>query len=233
MVRSMKPAALVHMAAPESLSDIMEMLFGFVILLAILAAIIVYVKRNYKDPEWRRDTFRLVLGTAFVTVCLPIMLFITFDRFAGWMRLPALAVQIFVLVLVFYGFHWARYPGIFQSKTSARILFELLASTLLVLASPIYALLARLHLAGFLPLNRLAARLGFGFRHHRGEEVLVGPSAPAEFRPGVPGIVRRILVVSEGEISAAPLEPVGSVSYELEFAGGARLQVPERFLLGS
>ena len=64
-----------------------------------------------------------------------------------------------------------------------------------------------------------------------GETVRVVHNAPAQFRPGELAEVCSLWEVKTPENSLARGEPIGAVTYGIEFGDGTIVELPEKYLL--
>jgi hypothetical protein len=101
-----------------------------------------------------------VIATVGVLAVLGFILFVAYKYFDGWYILAAIAVEVALLVFIYHLYRWLRYPGLFQSKSLGRLFFEVLFSILLIYSIPLIALLAKLYIAKFLPLDKAGFKLG-------------------------------------------------------------------------
>ncbi len=215
-------------------SDDRDAYIGAAIFLIALVAGGIYIGVKSRDPNWRRQFFHevadaLIGGVLAVGLVLGV-LYVAFAFFEGWMRLWAIAGELVVTVLACYVVRWSKYPGIFQSKSSGRLMSEVALSSLLIFCVPLLALLARLHVLRFIDLDRILVRLGLSFKHKKGEIVQVSLVAPPNFLPGGVGRVEGIIVVAEDDLRHTPAVPFGSVFYEIAFPESVHLEVPEKYL---
>jgi hypothetical protein len=183
------------------------------------------------DATKARITEYVLISVATVGIfaIVVFVLFTSYRYFEGYAILYALAAQLGLLVILFHLFRWWRYPGLFQSKSPGRLIRDVLFSILLIWMLPVFALLARLHLANLLPLEKIGTTLGLEFRFHKRKVVQVSRLAPNEFHPGGSGRVASIRVVSLADILGHPL-PVGTVLYRLVFGDGEIIEVQEEYL---
>src|SRR5262249_36165115 len=118
-------------------------------------------------------------------------------------------------------------PGLFQSKSSGRLFFEVLFSILLIYSIPLFAILAKLHIAKYLPLDKVGFKLGLEFKFKVRDPVLLSGDAP--FHAGQVGRIARIRVVAENDISPMQLR-TGEVIYSVGFADEI-VDIPEQYVL--
>ena len=157
---------------------------------------------------------------------LGLILFVAYEYFEGWYILAALAVEIALLVFIYHLYRWLRYPGLFQSKSSGRLFFEVLLSIPLIYSIPLIAILARLHIAAFLPLDKAGFKLGLEFKFKIRD--LVQLSADSPFHAGKVGRIARIRVVAENDIS--PMQHrTGEVIYGVRFSDEI-IDIPEQYV---
>jgi len=79
------------------------------------------------------------IATVETLAALGLLLFVAYKYFDGWRILEAIAVQLALLVLIYHLYRWFRYPGLFQSKSSGQLLFEVSLSTLFMYRIPLIA----------------------------------------------------------------------------------------------
>ena len=167
------------------------------------------------------------IATVGVLAVLVFILFVAYKYFDGWYILAAIAVEVALLVFIYHLYRWLRYPGLFQSKSSGRLFFEVLFSILLIYSIPLFAILARLHIASHLPLDKVGFKLGLEFKFKIRN--LVQLSADAPFHAGEVGRIARIRVAAENDISQMQFR-TGEVIYGVRFADEI-VDIPEQYVL--
>ena len=167
------------------------------------------------------------IGTVAVVALLGLILFVAYKYFDGWYILGAIAVEIALLVFSYHLFRWIRYPGLFQSKSSARLFFEVLFSIMLIYSIPLIAILAKLHIAKFLPLDKAGYKLGMEFKFKIRDLIQLGPNAP--FHAGEIGRIARIRVAAKDDISQMQ-HRTGEVIYAVQFPDEI-VEIPEQCVL--
>jgi hypothetical protein len=170
------------------------------------------------------------IATVGVLAVLVFILFVAYKYFDGWYILAAIAVEVALLVFIYHLYRWLRYPGLFQSKSSGRLFFEVLFSILLIYSIPLFAILATLHIAEFLPLDKVdkaGFKLGLEFKFKIRN--LVQLSADAPFHAGEVGRIARIRVAAENDISQMQFR-TGEVIYGVRFADEI-VDIPEQYVL--
>ena len=167
------------------------------------------------------------IATVGVLAVLGLILFVAYEYFDGWYILAALAVEVALLVFIYHLYRWLRYPGLFQSKSSGRLFFEVLLSILLIYSIPLFAILAKLHIAKFLPLDKAGFKLGLEFKFKIRD--LVQLSADAPFHAGEVGRIARIRVAAENDISPMQYR-TGEVIYGVRLSDGV-VDIPEQYVL--
>jgi hypothetical protein len=190
---------------------------------------------NYNMLIHMREKIRIRLieigltGIAIVGIMagLGIILFIAFKCFDGWNILIAILVEFALFIFIYHLYRWYRYPGLFESKSSGRLLSEVLLSVLLIYSLPLIAIMVKLHIAGFLPFNKIFIALGLDFRFKVREQVQISALAPVY--PNVIGRIKKIRVATENDISRAQYRS-GEVIYSIHFANEI-VEMPEKYLL--
>ena len=167
------------------------------------------------------------IATVAVVALLGLILFVAYKYFDGWYILGAIAVEIAFLVFSYHLYRWIRYPGLFQSKSSGRLFFEILFSILLIYSIPLIAILAKLHIAKFLPLDKAGFKLGMEFKFKIRALVQLGANAP--FHAGEVGRIARIRVAAENDISPMQYR-TGEVIYGVQFPDEI-VEIPEHCVL--
>lgn len=167
------------------------------------------------------------ITTVGVLAVLGLILFVAYKYFDDWYILAAIAVEVALLVFIYHLYRWLRYPGLFQSKSSGRLFFEVLFSILLIYSIPLIAILAKLHIAKFLPLDKAGFKLGLEFKFKIRD--LVQLSADAPFHAGEVGRIARIRVAAENDISQMQFR-TGEVIYGVRFADEI-VDIPEQCVL--
>lgn len=158
---------------------------------------------------------------------LGFILFVAFNYFDGWYVLAAIAVELAVLMFLYHLYRWCRYPGLFQSKSSGKLLFDVSLSILFLYNLPLIAILAKLHLARFFPIDQFGSKLGLEFKFKIRDLVTTSGDAPSHV--GEIGRIRKIWVAAENTNSQMQLK-VGEVVYKVQFRDEV-LDVPERYVV--
>lgn len=167
------------------------------------------------------------IATVGVLAVLGFILFVAYNYFDGWYILAAIAAEVALVVFIYHLYRWLRYPGLFQSKSSGRLFFEVLFSILFMYSIPLIAILAKFHFSQLLPLDKAGFKLGLEFRFKIRE--LVQLSADAPFHAGEVGRIARIRVAAENDISPIPFR-TGEVIYGVRFADEI-VDIPEPCVL--
>ena len=168
-----------------------------------------------------------VIATTGILALLAFILFVAFKYFSGWGILAALAIEIAGLVFIFHLYRWLRYPGLFQSKAAGQLFSEILLSILFIYSIPLIAILAKLHIAEFLPLDTVGYKLGLEFKFKMHNVVRVRTDAP--FHPGEVGRVTKIRVATESRASPLAFQ-AGEAIYSIRSVDGI-FEASERYLL--
>jgi hypothetical protein len=212
----------------ESKLGILQLVLGALLLGAAAAYFVAQVKRNFRNPHWWREILFTIIGTFFILGYIATAFYVTLVYFRGWNRLWVVLGLTFLFVFGCYVFRWMKYPGIFQGKTRGTRMLEVTAATLLVLCTPIIALLAALYLARFLKLDNLLVRIGLSFKYSLGQWVCTCPNVLAPIPQGAWGRIERIHVIAEGDRTTQPLGGIGTVVYSVQFQDGTMVDVPEQ-----
>ena len=167
------------------------------------------------------------IATVGVLAMLGFILFVAYKYFDGWYILAAIAVEIALLVFIYHMYRWSRYPGLFQSKSSGQLLFEVLFSILLIYSIPLIVILATFHVAKLLPLDKAGFKLGLEFKFKIREQVQLSADAPSH--AGELGRITSVWVAAENDISLMQLR-TGEVIYGVRFADEI-VDIPERYVL--
>ena len=168
-----------------------------------------------------------IVGTVVILTVLSLILFVAYKYFDGWRILTAIAIEVAILVFLFHVYRWFRYPGLFQSKSAVQLFSRVLLSILFIYSIPLIAILAKLHIAAFLPLDQIGYKLGLEFKFKVREPVWIAADAP--FHAGEIGRIAKIRVAIEDRASPMQIK-TGDVIYGVRFGGGI-FEMPERYIL--
>jgi hypothetical protein len=91
---------------------------------------------------------------------------------------------------------------------------------------PIYRVILVANTSGRFTNNGFAMKT----RYTWGDTVRIKFTAPAHFRPSDLGEVCGMWMVETEENAAARNEPIGTITYTVEFGDGTSLQIPEQYL---
>jgi hypothetical protein len=170
-----------------------------------------------------------IVGTVSILGLLAFILFVAYAYFHGWGILAAIAVELALLVFVYHVYRWFRYPGLFQSKSAIQLFSQVLLSILFIYSIPLIAILARLHIARFLPLEKVGWKLGLEFKFKMREVVRTSTDAPTH--PGEIGRITKIRVAAEDSSALMPLQ-IGEVIYQVRSAEES-FEISERYLFAA
>jgi hypothetical protein len=162
-----------------------------------------------------------------IAAVLGIIFFVAFKYFHSWHILIAILVEFALCIFACHLYRWYRYAGLFESKSSGRLLSEVLLSVLFIYSLPLIAIMVMLHIAGFLPFNKLIIALGLDFKFKIREQVQISAFAPVY--PNATGRIKKIRVATENDISCIQYRS-GEVIYSIQFANEI-VEMPEKYLL--
>lgn len=158
---------------------------------------------------------------------LSLILFVAYQYFSGWGILAAIAAEIAALVFIYHLYRWARYPGLFQSKSAGQLFSNVLLSILFIYSIPLIAILAKFHIAALLPLDKVGYKLGLEFKFKVRDVVRIGADAP--FHAGEVGRITKIQVATENRVSPISFR-AGEAIYSIR-SDGEPFEMPERYVL--
>jgi hypothetical protein len=145
-------------------------------------------------------------------------------------RLPLIVLGLAGIVICCYVFHWCLYPGIYRTKSLGRWLGHIGLATLLLVISP---LLALLHVTGLnhalahvVKLNKL---LGLDFRFEPGERVQLRTDVPGSFPGETMGSVISVRL-ARGVDFASPHVAEGPILYLVQLDDGRTAEISQQFL---
>jgi hypothetical protein len=161
------------------------------------------------------ETTLKVAAVVGILGALGFVLFVAFAYFEGWRILAAVAAELALLVLLFHIYRWMRYPGLFRSQTFGKLVSNVLLSVLFIYCLPLVGILAKLKLAGFLPLEEATVALGMDFKFKVRQIIQVSVLAPRHA-----GDVGRILKihVTTGTDFGQDQSRLGEVVLTVKFA---------------